>query len=76
MNETETRLSSSRDHWLARMRRKVDLVPLWAETRPNGGEKQEIGRREQVRPPIHSYLKRRQRQQTPLTVIATHARRA
>ena len=30
MNETETRLSSSRDHWLARMRRKVDLVPLSA----------------------------------------------
>jgi hypothetical protein len=42
-------------------------------TRPNGGEKQEIGRREQVRPPIHSYLKRGQRQQTQLTVIATHA---
>src|ERR1700722_20714170 len=44
----------------AQGRSRADLRP---ETRPNGGEKQEIGRREQVRPPIHSYSKRRQRQQ-------------
>jgi hypothetical protein len=42
--------------------------------RSDGGEKQEIRRREQVRPPVPSYLKCRERQQTQLTLIATHAR--
>ena len=40
------------------------------EAHSNGVEKQEIGRRGQVGPPVHSYLKHREHQQTQLSVIA------